>query len=163
MIAPSGEQFELSFGDQRAVVVEVGGGLRSYAVGGRDVLDGYGADAMSTSGRGQLLMPWPNRVEDGSYEFDGTRQQLPLTEPERGNAIHGLVRWASWSAAGREPDRVALRPYSARKARECGYPGCGFRTCSSPTRSGSRAAADQDAQRTRPWIALRWSGSFSGS
>ena len=108
MIAPSGEQFELSFGDQRAVVVEVGGGLRSYAVGGRDVLDGYGADAMSTSGRGQLLMPWPNRVEDGSYEFDGTRQQLPLTEPERGNAIHGLVRWASWSAAGREPDRVAL-------------------------------------------------------
>ena len=31
LIPPSGLQFELSDGDQRAVVVEVGGGLRTYA------------------------------------------------------------------------------------------------------------------------------------
>ena len=83
-VAPSGEQLELSFGEQRAVVVEVGAGLRAYAVGGREVLDGYPADEMCASGRGQVLMPWPNRIEDGSYEFDGRRHQLPLTEVERG-------------------------------------------------------------------------------
>jgi aldose 1-epimerase len=107
-IAPSGEQLELSFGEQRAVVVEVGAGLRTYAIGGREVLDGYAADEMCASGRGQVLMPWPNRIEDGSYEFDGRRHQLPLTEVEAGNAIHGLVRWASWTVAEREPHRVVL-------------------------------------------------------
>lgn len=107
-IAPSGEQVGIAFADQRVVVVEVGGGLRCYTVDGVDVLDGYGADAMCTSGRGQVLMPWPNRIEDGSYEFDGERRQLALTEPENGNAIHGLVRWAPWSVAEREEHRVVM-------------------------------------------------------
>ena len=108
MIAPSGKQLEIAFGDQQAVVVEVGGGLRSYSVGGRDVLDGYGADEMCTSGRGQVLIPWPNRLEDGSYELGGRRHQLPLTEPSTHNAIHGLVRWANWTVAESEPHRVMV-------------------------------------------------------
>ena len=108
MLPPSGEQFEIAFEDQLAVAVEVGGGLRTYTVGGRDVLAGYGMDEMCSAGRGQLLAPWPNRLEDGSYEFGGRRHQLPLTEPEHANAIHGLVRWAPWSVRTREPHRVAL-------------------------------------------------------
>jgi aldose 1-epimerase len=100
VIAPSGAQIEIAFGDQRAVVVEIGGGLRTHSVAGRDVLDGYRADEICTSGRGQVLIPWPNRIEDGSYELDGRRHQLPLTEPERLNAIHGLVRWARWTVGG---------------------------------------------------------------
>jgi aldose 1-epimerase len=63
---------------------------------------------MSSSGRGQVLIPWPNRLQDGSYEFEGCRHQLPLNEPERRNAIHGLVRWAAWSASAREPHRVVM-------------------------------------------------------
>ncbi|MBV8190613.1 MAG: aldose 1-epimerase family protein [Alphaproteobacteria bacterium] len=109
MIAPSGEQIAISAGDQQAVIVEVGGGLRSYSVGGRDLLDGYGTDEMASSGRGQVLIPWPNRLEDGSYEFDGRRQQLPLSEAALGNAIHGLVRWSAWTVAEREPDRVVMK------------------------------------------------------
>ncbi len=108
MIAPSGEQIELALGEQRAVVVEVGGGLRSYAVAGRDLLDGYGPLELSTSGRGQVLVPWPNRVQGGSYEFGGHRHQLPLDEPASNNAIHGLVRWANWTVAEREPSRVVM-------------------------------------------------------
>ena len=54
-ISPSGEQVELSAGDQRVVVVGVGGGLRSYVAGERPVLDGYSVAAMCSSGRGQLL------------------------------------------------------------------------------------------------------------
>jgi aldose 1-epimerase len=106
--APSGEQIEISAGDQRAVVVEVGGGLRTYATGSRELLDGYALDAASTSGRGQVLAPWPNRLQDGSYEFGGRRHQLPLTEPERQNAIHGLVRWAAWTVADRGASRVVM-------------------------------------------------------
>ena len=107
-VAPSGEQVEISFEDQRAVVVEVGGGLRSYSAGGRDLLDGYGVDEPSASGRGQVLVPWPNRLQDGSYEFDGRSHQLPLTEPEHANAIHGLVRWTAWRIGEREGHRVLM-------------------------------------------------------
>jgi aldose 1-epimerase len=108
VIAPSGEQIEITSGDQQAVVVEVGGGLRSYSAGGRDLVDGYGAAEMSSSGRGQALIPWPNRLQDGNYEFDGRRYQLPLNEPEHRNAIHGLVRWVGWTASAREPHRVVM-------------------------------------------------------
>jgi len=93
---PSGRQVELRHGGQRVVVVEVGGGLRAYQVDGVDVLDSYPADRMCNGARGQLLVPWPNRIADGRYELAGTRLQLPLTEPEHGNAIHGLVRWMPW-------------------------------------------------------------------
>jgi aldose 1-epimerase len=89
--------------------VEVGGGLRTYSVGGRELLDGYGPDEMCTSGRGQVLLPWPNRIEDGTYEFDGRTHGLPLDEPERRNAIHGLVRWSPWSVREQEPARVVLK------------------------------------------------------
>jgi aldose 1-epimerase len=37
--APSGEQYEIAHGDHRATIVEVGGGVREYSVGGRAVLD----------------------------------------------------------------------------------------------------------------------------
>ena len=107
-ISPSGEQVELELGDQKVVVVGVGGGLRGYWLGDAPMLDGYGVDELCSSGRGQLLAPWPNRIQDGSYEFDGRTFQLALNEPERQNAIHGLVRWAHWTVAEREPDRAAL-------------------------------------------------------
>jgi aldose 1-epimerase len=105
---PSGENVELVHGDQRAVVVEVGGGLRTYAVGDRQVLDGYAEDGMCTSARGQVLVPWPNRIEDGAYELDGERFELPIDDRGTGCAIHGLVRWASWRAADRSGAAVTM-------------------------------------------------------
>ncbi len=106
--APSGAQLELSHGDQRVVVVEVGGGLRAYTVAGANVLDGYGADEICTVARGQLLIPWPNRLRDGKYEWRGQGLQLALTEPTRSNAIHGLIRWSNWSAEQRGEGSVVM-------------------------------------------------------
>jgi aldose 1-epimerase len=93
---PSGKQFSLEAGDQQVVVTEVGAGLRSYRVGGTEVLDGFAAGEMCTGARGQTFVPWPNRIADGRYTFDGEDHQLPLTEPGAHNAIHGLTRWADW-------------------------------------------------------------------
>jgi aldose 1-epimerase len=106
---PSGEQYELRHGSQRAVVVEVGGGIREYESDGVAILDGYPEDEMVGSGRGAILAPWPNRIQDGAYELDGQRYQLALTEADKRNAIHGLVRWANWTCASRHPDAVRLR------------------------------------------------------
>lgn len=99
---------EIRAADQRAVVDVVGGGLCSYTAGRRGLLDGYAPGVASTCGRGQVLMPWPNRLEDGAYEFDGREHRLPLTEPERGNAIHGLVRETDWTVGERRPDKVVM-------------------------------------------------------
>jgi aldose 1-epimerase len=107
-VAPSGRQFELRHGDQHAVVVEVGGALRSYVGGGHELLDGYSAQERCTSARGQSLIPWPNRLRDGRYAFHKREHQLPLTEPDKHNAIHGLVRWANWSPASPAEDRVTV-------------------------------------------------------
>ncbi len=108
-IAPSGEQIELSHADQRAVVVEVGGALRAYVASGRELLDGYAVQERCTDARGQSLIPWPNRLRDGRYSFDGSDHQLALTEPASHNAIHGLVRWTNWTVAARAQDRVRMQ------------------------------------------------------
>ncbi len=108
MPSPSGFQVEIRSGDHVAWIVEVGGGIRRYLAGGVDVLDGYGEDEICHSGRGQLLLPWPNRIRDGRYAFEGSDRRLALTEPTVGNAIHGLVRWASWTIGERAGDRVTM-------------------------------------------------------
>ncbi len=109
MILPSGEQYQIRHGAQVAVITEVGAGLRSYTVAGREVLDGYGPGEMCGGARGQALIPWPNRIRAARYTWQGTPLQLDLTEPEKGGAIHGLTRWAPWRLAGQQENRAALR------------------------------------------------------
>jgi aldose 1-epimerase len=119
LVAPSGEQHEIQFGQQRAVVVEVGGGLRTYVVADRAVLDGYDANVACDGARGQTLVPWPNRVQDGKWSWRGADLQLALTEPEQHNAIHGLMRWMSWSVVAQDESSVTV---GCRSYPQPGYP-----------------------------------------
>lgn len=107
-LAPSGTQFEISHGQQHATVVEVGGGIRRYRVGERDLLDGDALDQRCTGARGLPLIPWPNRIQDGAYSFDDIEYQLPLTEPENHNAIHGFLRWRNWTCRQHTRNSVAM-------------------------------------------------------
>ncbi len=116
---PSGEQFEISTGDQRATIVEVGGGIRAYSSGDRDVLEPYDPDRVCDGAHGAVLIPWPNRLRDGRYRFEGAEHQLAITEPSKGNAIHGLLRWAPWRALAHERDRVVM---GARVHPQPGFP-----------------------------------------
>ncbi|MBV9382048.1 MAG: aldose 1-epimerase family protein [Streptosporangiaceae bacterium] len=118
-VAPSGEQIEIAAGDQRATIVEVGGGIRRYLVGERPVLQPYDVSAMCDAAHGTPLVPWPNRLADGRYSFGGREHQLALTEPGKRNAIHGLLRWRTWQVAAREPDRVVM---ATRLYPMAGYP-----------------------------------------
>ncbi len=107
-LLPSGRQVELSAHGQTAVVVEVGGGIRDYRVAGRAVLDGYAADEMCTAARGLPLVPWPNRLHDGRYTFDGAEHELPLDERAKSNALHGLARYLSWTPVDVADERVTM-------------------------------------------------------
>jgi aldose 1-epimerase len=96
-VRPSGEQWEIRGDGYAGTVVSVGGGLRGLTYDGREVLLGYGEDEAAHAGIGQHMFPWPNRITDGKYTFEGVDEQLYLTEPARRNAIHGLTRWANWT------------------------------------------------------------------
>lgn len=126
LLPPSGRQLELVAGDARAVVVEVGGGLRSLHLGGHGVVAGYPVDATASGGRGQHLLPWPNRVGDGRWTWRDRQLQLPLTEPAARNASHGLVRWGSWQVVESSASVAVLRHVVAPQP---GWPGRFVVTC----------------------------------
>lgn len=105
----SGKQFTISAGEHTATVVEVGAGLRRYAVGDVDITCTYADDVLPPRCCGATLVPWPNRIRGGKYSFDGTDYQLALTEPAAGNAIHGLGRWARWSKVRHSESQLTLR------------------------------------------------------
>jgi aldose 1-epimerase len=119
MVFPSGDQFEISAAGYRAVVTESGAALRVLEYDGRALVDGFGEDEMAPGGRGQLLMPWPNRIRDGRYEFGGRTLQLALTDPRNHNASHGLARWAAWTVEEHTTNSVSL---VYRLMAQTGYP-----------------------------------------
>jgi aldose 1-epimerase len=100
---------EITHAGYSAVVSEGGAALRALTHDGRSLVDGFEAGAMPSGGRGQLLVPWPNRIRDGRYRFGDQELQLPLTEPSRHNASHGLVRWVPWETQDATADAVVLR------------------------------------------------------
>lgn len=94
--SPAGAHWEITSGGHRAVIVEVGGGIRTYTIGDEDILDGYRDTEICPGSAGQVLVPWPNRIRDGRYDFGDASYQLALSEPATHNAIHGLTRWLRW-------------------------------------------------------------------
>ncbi|MHA3682696.1 aldose 1-epimerase family protein [Leucobacter sp. HY1908] len=104
----SGEQFELSLGDQRAVIASVGASLRLYRVEGRDLVVPFAADELRPAYRGATVAPWPNRVVDGRYGFDEQDFQLAITEVGRDHALHGFTPWLAFTPRNRTPHSVTL-------------------------------------------------------
>jgi aldose 1-epimerase len=96
---PTGEQVSLTHGEYTATIASVGASLRELTFAGRDLVVPFAATRIRPVYRGAILAPWPNRVVDGTYTFDGVEYQLPLTEPSRGHALHGLLVWSRWAVA----------------------------------------------------------------
>ncbi|GAA4612186.1 aldose 1-epimerase family protein [Saccharopolyspora hordei] len=118
-VLATGRQFEITSGTARAVVTEVGAALRAFEVDGKPYVETYGADRLPPGGAGAVLVPWPNRVADGRWVLDGEPQQLPLTEPARHNAIHGLLRHTPWTVVEHAESTVVLQ---AMVAAQPGWP-----------------------------------------
>jgi len=115
----SGTHFGLTAGDYHATIASVGATLRTLQFDGRDLVVPFGADEVRPAFRGATLAPWPNRVVDGRYAFDGFEQQLALTEPNRGHALHGLAAWLDFAAVDRAADSVT---FAATIEAQQGYP-----------------------------------------
>lgn len=104
----SGTQHALRAGDYEAVIASVGASLRSLTSDGRDLTVPFDADEVRPSYRGATLAPWPNRIVDGKFTFDGVERQVALTEPARHHALHGLAGWLDFEAIDKSPSHVTL-------------------------------------------------------
>lgn len=105
---PSGEQVELCHAGYRAVVTEVGATLRVLEYEGRPLVRAFAETEPMPVYSGAVLAPWPNRIGDGRYTYHGREHQAPLNEPERANALHGLVAWLPWRPRSRSRERATL-------------------------------------------------------
>jgi aldose 1-epimerase len=117
----TGLQFQISAGDYSATITELGAGLREFRHRDRPVIAEYGPDELPPGASGQLLAPWPNRVDGGRYTVGDATYQLDLSEPAHGNAIHGLTRWAGWQEAEHTAEAVRLTHMLYGRP---GYPFC---------------------------------------
>ena len=109
---PTGEQFELvsTTGRKvRAVVTEIGAILRLLEVDGVPLIEGFAADAEPGMCAGWILVPWPNRIRDGKWTYEGRQLQFEITEPKLNNALHGLLFALSHEVVTRSADSITLR------------------------------------------------------
>lgn len=119
--SPTGIQFLLTTPDGRATarVTEVAASLRGLVFDGVDVVAPYPDDEAAPAAAGIVLAPWPNRVRDGKWTQRGETHQLAITEPNLGNASHGLLRFTAHTVARRAEDAVTL---TADVFPQTGYP-----------------------------------------
>ncbi|WP_291382457.1 aldose 1-epimerase family protein [Demequina sp.] len=104
----SGTQVHLARGAQTATIATVGAALRTYSVGGSDVVVRFREDEVAPAFHGKVLTPWPNRLADGAYSFGGRDLQLAISEPSRHTALHGLSCWDDWAVAEASADAATL-------------------------------------------------------
>src|SRR5690606_21355664 len=108
-VPPRGRTWELAAGPYRAGIAAVGAIVEHLTVDGRDLLVRNPATGPMQFYRGAIVAPWPNRIGDGRYTWDGQEIQAPLTEPDRGNALHGLVSFQLFEEVSSSPEAVTLR------------------------------------------------------
>jgi aldose 1-epimerase len=114
------ELIEIRSGDRIAVVGEQGASLVQVSAAGVDLLVAASNDDHPDKGcYGQVLVPWPGRIPDGAYHFDGEDCVLPIDHLISRCAIHGLVRWAPWQVLEHRASSVTM---GYRLLAQPGYP-----------------------------------------
>lgn len=103
-----GERIELRAGEYRAAVSSVGAMLESLELAGRPLVLTSPEDGPMLLHRGALIAPWPNRIGRGAYVWEGEEILVPVNEPERGNALHGLVSFSEFEVLSAQEDAVVL-------------------------------------------------------
>jgi aldose 1-epimerase len=104
----TGAEHALERGRQRLVVSEAGGGARSWTVDGSELLASFASGTRDAAFAGKPLMPWPNRLRDGRYVFEGAEHRVAITEPETSTALHGLTLSSRWRASRTSAHGITL-------------------------------------------------------
>jgi aldose 1-epimerase len=112
-------EFTIKAGEYSAAVTAHAGALRELRHRERDLIVPFPEGGPIPDFRGIIAAPWPNRIADGRYTFDGTEYEVPVNEPERGCALHGLVFPLDWTLESHDESSVTL---SCTPEPTAGYP-----------------------------------------
>ena len=112
-------EYEIRAGEYSAVITTRAAALRRLRHGERDLVVPFPAGGPIPDYRGVIAAPWPNRIADGRYTFQGVEYQLPVNEPERECALHGFAFATEWSVECRDESSVRL---SCTLGPVAGYP-----------------------------------------
>jgi aldose 1-epimerase len=106
------QQIKLQFQDQTLVINPLGGGIMEYYTGqGDDRIDiiyGYNQGENKVGSMGDVLFPFPGRVENSKYTFEGQEYELKNVKLKDGHAIHGFVKTQEWQIEKQDPASVEL-------------------------------------------------------
>ena len=76
------------------IAPDKGATISDLKLANQSIYDGYSnLEDLETLawGRGILLGPFPNRLKDGKYSFEGKNYQFPINDTATGTALHGFV------------------------------------------------------------------------
>ncbi|APT93422.1 hypothetical protein CPHO_11565 [Corynebacterium phocae] len=109
MIDPEGLTISAP-GGLTAVISRRGGSVESLTCQGKPLLESNAKDVDARLGAALHLAPWPNRLDAGTFDWQGRTRTMDINEPERNNALHGLVHLKQWDvvAANKEAATVTL-------------------------------------------------------
>ncbi len=111
----------LSLGDWQLFTAPYGASLRGLLHGGAEVIKRYTGAAGKVGGQGDVLIPFPGRVNQGQYSFMGQQYQMDKNDKEGPNAIHGFLRSVFWDTASISAESVTYTTALAPDAHP-GYP-----------------------------------------
>ncbi|TLM83050.1 aldose 1-epimerase family protein [Pseudarthrobacter sp. NamE5] len=143
------QEYRIEGGGYTAVVLGFGATVRELTYQGRPLVVGFGSDEEMPNFRGAFVAPWPNRIADGRYTFDGANYQLAINEPDRGAALHGLVFDVPWTLVEHTGSTLTLActieptegyPFKLYLQARFSLDGQGFRTDVAACNVGARRA-----------------------
>ena len=105
---PNGQIITLEAGPYTAGIATVGAAIQSLRADGRDLVLPFDPDHIPRAYAGKTLIPWPNRIDAGTYVFRGKTYEVPVNEASTRTALHGLVAWADWQVTARSAAAVVL-------------------------------------------------------
>jgi aldose 1-epimerase len=118
-------EITLTHDDLTLVVSPYGASLRglSREVDGEPhpIVTGYSGAKNKVGGQGDVLIPFPGRVREGRYTFEGQEHQMVKNDSEAPNAIHGFLRKIVWDTLDRSESAVTFSTTFDSRAHE-GYP-----------------------------------------
>lgn len=111
--------FMLAAGGYTALVDTFSATLCSLEYEGRPLVVAHTPGVANVDYRGVVCAPWPNRLADGQYRFGGRHYQVPVNEPEKATALHGLGVFRDWEVLSNSKSEVVL---ALRLGSDAGYP-----------------------------------------
>lgn len=73
------------------IYTSLGASLQALTLNGKSLITALDPLPYSDTYASSILFPFANRIDNGTYTFEGKTFQFPINEPGNNNALHGLV------------------------------------------------------------------------